>query len=49
MNTVELLRNIQLLLNDGVEMLRKRYDVLRNISYVQPVGRRQLAIYTGLT
>lgn len=49
MNTVELIHNIQLLLNDGVEMLRKRYDVLRNISYVQPVGRRQLAIYTGLT
>ena len=49
MDTAELLRNFELLNRQGLETLRKRYALLRDISYTQPVGRRQLAALTSLS
>lgn len=37
------------LLPDLLQVMQKRYSILRYISYMQPVGRRSLAVSLGLT
>jgi len=37
------------LLPDLLQVLQKRYNILRNIGFMQPVGRRSLAVSLGFT
>lgn len=43
------LEQFMLLNREGMETALRRYEMLRGISYVQPVGRRQMAVYSGRT
>jgi len=43
------LNQLMMLNKDAFAVILRRYDLLRSISYIQPVGRRQLSIYTGCT
>lgn len=45
----EVLNQLILLNKEGFDLMLRRYELLRSISYIQPVGRRQLAVYTGCT
>ena len=47
--TEEAVKMLMQLNKEGFDTAVKRYELLRAISYVQPVGRRQLALYTGRT
>ena len=47
--TEEAVKMLMQLNKEGFDTAVKRYELLRAISYVQPVGRRQLALYTGCT
>lgn len=44
-----LVKNILTLSRDAMAVVEKRYNILRSISYLQPIGRRQLASYMGYT
>lgn len=39
----------RVLLPDLLQVMQKRYTILRNIGYMQPVGRRSLAVSLGFT
>ncbi len=45
----DVLNQLMLLNKEGFSVSLRRYELLRSISYIQPVGRRQLAVYTGCT
>ena len=46
---IDIINELLSLNSDGFAVIQRRYDLLRSISYTQPIGRRQLAIYTGCT
>lgn len=46
---IELIRTQQQLLPDLLQVMRKRYEILRHIQLMQPVGRRSLSAVLSLT
>lgn len=44
-----ILDQLMTLNKDAFAVILRRYELLRSISFIQPVGRRQLSVYTGCT
>lgn len=45
----DIIKQLMLLNKSGFDVIRKRFEILQSISYTQPIGRRQLSVYTGHT